>query len=250
MNQKIIGIIPARYGSTRFPGKPLVKIGFKSMIHWTYQSTMACKKLDQVIVATDDNRIYQEVLSFGGEAMMTRVDHESGTDRLIEVVQSLQKSENLKNSIIVNIQGDEPGIESELIDGVVQLKLQERSWAMTTAAVPMSFDEAQDPNRVKVIFTKNKRAIYFSRSIIPYAHKQQNKYFRHLGIYCYELDFLLNYNHLPESYLEKSESLEQLRAIESGHHIGIHLADKASLSIDHPEDVVIVEDDFRKRGWI
>jgi len=250
MNHKIIGIIPARYGSSRFPGKPLVKIGSKTMIHWTYQSSKKCKLLDQVIVATDDDRIFQEVESFGGQVVMTRPDHISGTDRLIEVAHLLKNEIDDKNDIFVNIQGDEPGIESELIDGVVQLKLKERSWAMTTAAVPMSYEEAEDPNRVKVVFTKDNRAIYFSRSIIPYALKQQDQYFRHLGIYCYELNFLLKYNNLPESYLEKSESLEQLRAIEAGYHIGIHLAEKASLSIDHPEDVAFVEEDFRKRGWI
>lgn len=250
MKNKVIGIIPARYGSTRFPGKPLIKIGSKSMIHWTYQSSSNCNSLDDIIVATDDDRIFQEVQSFGGKAMMTRTDHVSGTDRLIEVVQSLDNEVDYTNQIIVNIQGDEPGIESELIDGVVQLKLKERSWAMTTAAVPMSYEEAKDPNRVKVIFTHDYRAIYFSRSIIPYALKQQNLYYRHLGIYCYELDFLKKYNNLPKSNLEVAESLEQLRAIESGYSIGIHLADKASLSIDHPEDVELVETDFRRRGWI
>lgn len=250
MKHKVIGIIPARYGSSRFPGKPLIKIGSKSMIHWTYQSSSNCKSLDDIIVATDDDRIFQEVQSFGGKAMMTRTDHVSGTDRLIEVVQSLDKNVDITNHVIVNIQGDEPGIESELIEGVVQLKLKEPSWAMTTAAVPMSYEEAKDPNRVKVIFTHDYQAIYFSRSIIPYALKQQNLYYRHLGIYCYEIDFLKKYNSLPESKLESSESLEQLRAIEAGYSIGIHLANKASLSIDHPEDVALVEEDFKSRGWI
>lgn len=264
---QVIGIIPARYGSTRFPGKPLINIGGKSMIQWTYESSSRCKSLHQVIVATDDDRIMKEVQSFGGKAILTSTDHLTGTDRLIEVVEHLRKHDGsiqLERDIVVNIQGDEPGIESELIHGVVALKIQHPDWVITTAAVPMNSKEAKDPNRVKVIFTRSGRALYFSRSIIPCPFKEDSKflrepnskstkeslYYRHLGIYCYNMDFLLDYNQLPESSWESVESLEQLRVIQNGFDIGVYVAEEASLSIDHPEDVRIVEDDFRRRGWI
>jgi 3-deoxy-manno-octulosonate cytidylyltransferase (CMP-KDO synthetase) len=250
---KVIGVIPARFGSTRFPGKPLVKIGNKTMVHWTYQSSKSCNLLDQVIVATDDERIQQEVESFGGEVILTRTDHATGTDRLIEVANKLKENINSKQDIIVNIQGDEPGIESILIEGVVNLKLSKPQWAMTTAAVPMLIEDAKDPNRVKVVFTHEGKALYFSRSMIPFplnANADGYQYFRHLGIYCYNFDFLLNYNQLPKSSLEQIESLEQLRAMEAGYDIGIFLTDKATLSIDQPDDVALVEKDFRTKGWI
>lgn len=250
---RVIGVIPARFGSTRFPGKPLAKIGNKTMIHWTYQSSKSCNLLDQVIVATDDERIKLEVESFGGEVILTRTDHATGTDRLIEVATKLKDGINPSKDIIVNIQGDEPGIESTLIEGVAHLKIAKPHWAMTTAAVPMNEEEAKDSNRVKVVFTHEGKALYFSRAMIPFplkANVEGHQYFRHLGIYCYNIDFLLNYDRLPESRLEKMESLEQLRALEAGHDIGIFLADKATLSIDHPDDVIIVEEDFRSKGWI
>lgn len=250
---KVIGVIPARYGSTRFPGKPLAMIGNKTMIHWTYQSSKSCNLLDQLIVATDDERIKQEVESFGGEVILTRADHATGTDRLIEVAIKLKEKINSEQDIIVNIQGDEPGIESNLIEGVVNLKLSKPSWAMTTAAVPILAEDAKDPNRVKVVFTHEGKALYFSRSMIPFPLKQiQNppEYFRHLGIYSYNVDFLLKYNQLPKSNLENIESLEQLRALEAGYDIGIFLTDTATLSIDQPDDIAILEKDFRFKGWI
>lgn len=241
----IIGIIPARYASTRLPAKPLAKIGNKTMIEWTYFHTKKAKLLSDVIVATDHEDIYNQVKNAGGKVVMTDPNHATGTDRLIEVVRGLKDVD-----IVVNIQGDEPGIEPELIDGVVNLKVKNRNWEMTTAACPMPKEEHLDPNRVKVVFDKNQKALYFSRSLIPSNQKQITTIYRHLGIYTYEREFLLGYNDLPESNLEKSESLEQLRAIEAGNSIGVYLTDKAGLAVDSPEDLEIVIKDFRIRGII
>ncbi len=235
---KILGIIPARYGSTRFPGKPLTWIAGKPMIQWTYKNASRSHLLDELLVATDDPRIAKVVESFGGKVAMTSPDHPTGTDRLMEVV-STYPEEDL---IVVNIQGDEPGIDPLLIDGVVQLKLDHRDWEMTTAACPLS-DESEklDPNRVKVVFTAQKKALYFSRSLIPSLFKKQVKVHKHLGIYCYEKKVLLQYNSLPPSELEASESLEQLRALEAGLTIGVYITERAGLSVDVPEDIAQVE---------
>lgn len=280
--QKIIGIIPARYGSTRFPGKPLVKIGEKTMIQWTYESASQANCLTDVIVATDDDRIHQTVLDFGGKSILTRSDHPTGTDRLIEVAQKLLDTSSgfpldPTRDIVVNIQGDEPGIEPELIAGVVDLKILHPEWVVTTACVPMSYEDALDPNRVKVVFNAHGQALYFSRSLIPSAFKTEalqslsnnnnsmigsignrshggknatSLYHRHLGIYCYNIDFLLSYNSLPSSDWEALESLEQLRVLQNGYEIGIFVTQKASLAIDRPEDVEAVVTEFRAMGRI
>jgi 3-deoxy-manno-octulosonate cytidylyltransferase (CMP-KDO synthetase) len=242
---KIIGIIPARYASTRLPAKPLAKIGSKTMIEWTYLHARKAKSLSDIIVATDHEEIYNQVKNIGGKVVMTDPNHATGTDRLIEVVRNLKDVD-----IVVNIQGDEPGIEADLIDGVVNLKTKNRNWEMTTAACPMPKEEQNDPNRVKVVFDINQKALYFSRSIIPSNQKQVTTIYRHLGIYSYEREFLLNYNNLPSSKLETSESLEQLRAIEAGHSIGVFITEKAGLSVDSPEDLEIVIQDFKNRGMI
>ncbi|MBK6604702.1 MAG: 3-deoxy-manno-octulosonate cytidylyltransferase [Leptospiraceae bacterium] len=241
----IIGIIPARYASTRLPAKPLAKIGSKTMIEWTYFHSKKAKSLSDVIVATDHEDIYKVIKNAGGNVVMTDPNHATGTDRLIEVVSGLSGVD-----VVVNIQGDEPGIEPELIDGVVALKIKNRNWEMTTAACLMPASDQSDPNRVKVVFDKNQKALYFSRSLIPSNHKKITPVYRHLGIYSYEREFLLNYNNLPQSELEASESLEQLRAVEAGHSIGIYLTDKAGLSVDSPEDLEIVIKDFKERGLI
>ncbi|TGN20473.1 3-deoxy-manno-octulosonate cytidylyltransferase [Leptospira idonii] len=246
MPKKILGVIPARFASTRFPGKPLALIGSKPMIEWTYSHSKQAKSLDRLVVATDDSRIKEAVLSFGGEVVMTREDHETGTDRIIEVASLFPEYD-----VIVNIQGDEPGIESELIEGVADLKLKHPDWEMTTAAVRFSdTEDPKDPNRVKVVFDRLSRAAYFSRSPIPASFKKDAEYFRHLGIYCYERSFLLNYNSLPKSDWETVESLEQLRALQNGNTIGVFLANKANLGVDSPGDLELVTQEFKKRGLI
>ncbi|MCC5813575.1 MAG: 3-deoxy-manno-octulosonate cytidylyltransferase [Leptospira sp.] len=259
MSTKVFAIIPARYGSTRFPGKPLVKIAGKTMIRWTYESSSRCKDLHDVIVATDDDRIFQEVQSWGGRVVMTKSDHPTGTDRIIEVVKSMGSEINPDKDIVINIQGDEPGIEAELIEGVVNLKKKRRDWVITTAATATTLVEAQDPNRIKVLFNAEGRAMYFSRAVIPHPFKKdshflQNEsfdepvYYRHSGIYCFNVDFLLKYGDLPASKWESLESLEQLRVMEAGFDIGVFIAKRATLSIDHPDDVVAVEKDLKERG--
>lgn len=248
MNQKpkILAVIPARYGSTRFPGKPLALIGNKTMIEWTYIQVKKSKLIQDTIVATDDPRIIDAVNSFGGKVVNTSIYHQSGTDRLIEVIENLTDYE-----IVLNVQGDEPGIEVDLINGVISLKLEHRKWEMTTAATLIqNAREYEDPNRVKVVFDKNFRALYFSRSLIPNPFKFRPPVYRHLGIYCYERNFLLEYKNLPESFLEKSESLEQLRALQAGKSIGVHVTDHSPLAVDTPEDLTYIIDQFLRKGLI
>lgn len=243
---KVLCVIPARFGSTRFPGKPLVMIGKKPMIQWTYESASKSTRIGKTVVATDDHRIEEAVREFGGEVIMTSPFHPSGTDRIIEVASRLNGFD-----VILNVQGDEPGIEMELIDGVLELKQRRMDWPMSTAAVPIRDEsEIKDPNRVKVVIDQTGKALYFSRSAIPSDFKSKARHFRHLGIYAYNLDFLLGYNELPESPLEQSESLEQLRAMEAGYPIGVFMASEAALSIDHPEDVRKVVESFRKKGLL
>ncbi|MGE8720558.1 3-deoxy-manno-octulosonate cytidylyltransferase [Leptospira terpstrae] len=246
MSDQILGVIPARYASTRLPGKPLALIGDKPMIQWTYHHASLSKSFHRLVVATDDKRIHEVVLSFGGESVLTSPDHPTGTDRIIEVA---EKYPNF--GIIVNIQGDEPGMEATLIDGVVGLKIKHRNWEMATAAVPFkAAEDPKDPNKVKVVFDRNGRANYFSRSPIPASFKAEAKYFRHLGIYAYERNFLMNYNHLPASDWETVESLEQLRALQNGSTIGVYLSDKANLGVDSPADLEVVIAEFKKKGLI
>ncbi|MFB5652677.1 3-deoxy-manno-octulosonate cytidylyltransferase [Leptospira wolffii] len=242
---KVLGVIPARYGSSRFPGKPLALIGKLPMILWTYKNSLKSSSLQEVVVATDDERIYRTVIENGGRAMMTSPDHPSGTDRIREV--ALQYPDY---GVIVNIQGDEPGIESELIDGVANLKISKKEWAMSTAAVLIEDSDIGDPNRVKVVMDRNGKALYFSRSPLPSQFKKKVPAYRHLGIYGYDRDFLLGYPDLPPSALEESESLEQLRAMEAGHSIGVYITKQAALSVDTPEDLEIVIQDFRKKGLV
>jgi 3-deoxy-manno-octulosonate cytidylyltransferase (CMP-KDO synthetase) len=244
---KALGIIPARFGSTRFPGKPLAKIGHRTMIHWTYANSSRSQLLSDLYVATDNEKIAEEVQSFGGKYILTSPLHPSGTDRLIEAVQKIQTD----SEIIVNIQGDEPGIDPELIDGVIQKKIDFRNWEMSTAVVQIQNpSEYKDPNRVKVVFNRHGKVLYFSRSLIPSLFQKDVPVFRHLGIYCYEKNFLLNYNSLPSSNLESSESLEQLRALEYGADIGVFIATKAGLSVDSPSDLDVVIEEFRQLDWI
>ena len=196
-------------------------------------------------IATDDERIRAACADFGAPVVMTRPDHKSGTDRLIEVAIQMPDYD-----VIVNVQGDEPGIEAELIDGVARLKREHPEWSMTTAARPFRENEdALSPNRVKVTISHGQRALYFSRSLIPFPRKEtKDAYYLHLGIYAYQRDFLLRYNHLPASVLEESESLEQLRALENDHHIGVYVTRNSMPSVDTPADLQSVIELFRASG--
>jgi len=236
---KILGVIPSRYASTRFPGKPLVKIGDKSMVQRVYEQASQCAALRKVVVATDDQRIYDHVLSFGGHVCMTSEDHQSGTDRCFEVM----GKEKEFFDYVINIQGDEPFISpiqieqlAALLDGKAELATQIRKIADSEAIF--------NPNVVKAITDIHGKAIYFSRHPIPYIRgKQENEwikhqtFYQHIGIYAYRTDVLGKITQLPISNLEKSESLEQLRWIENGFSIQTTLTDFVNIGIDTPEDL-------------
>ena len=234
----MVGMIPARFESTRFPGKPLADINGKSMIRRVYEQSSKAKSLDAVIVATDDQRIEEEVRSFGGECIMTSPDHVSGTDRLAEAVVGVEAD------IIVNIQGDQPFIEPGMIDEAVEPLLDDPGLPMSTLMQkitdPRDFD---NPNVVKVVTDSKGCALYFSRSRIPYSRSGESiVLFEHIGLYVYRKDFLCLLAVLSPTRLEKIESLEQLRVIENGYKIKVIETARISselsgFSVDTPEDL-------------
>jgi 3-deoxy-manno-octulosonate cytidylyltransferase (CMP-KDO synthetase) len=253
----VVAIIPARYGSTRLPGKPLASIGGKPMIQHVYESTAKAKGLDRVLVATDDRRVEETVRGFGGEVLMTAKDHTSGTDRLAEVAQ------RIKADWFVNVQGDLPFLQSETITRAVRPLRRDRSILMGTVCTPI-FDEAEwrDPNIVKVLTDQKGFALYFSRSPIPYVRNgavdlDGNKLRRggkprlwgnrHIGLYVYRRDFLLKFARLRPTALEQIESLEQLRALAYGHRIFVAAVDERSVEVDTPEDLVRAENYLRQQ---
>lgn len=244
---KVLGVIPARYGSTRFPGKVLAKIGSYPMIRYVYEAAKQAKVLDHLVIATDDERVREEVEAFGAECLMTSEEHKSGTDRLAEVAEFYRDYD-----ILVNIQGDEPGIEPGLIDGVARLKIENPDWEMTTAARPFMPDEDPlQPNRVKVVISRRGRALYFSRSLIPFPrNKVGHPVYLHLGIYAYRRDFLLRFHTLPASGLEDAESLEQLRALENDHSIGVFITESSLPGVDTPDDLVKITGIFKSKGML
>lgn len=232
---KTVGIVPARYGSTRFPGKALADLGGKPLVQWVCEAARRCATLERVLVATDDDRIVAAVRAFGGEAVMTRPDHPSGTDRLAEVARSLDAD------IVVNIQGDEPFLAPETIDAVVQPLLDDPTLSMSTACVLTEDDaEAADPNVVKVVVAENGDALYFSRSVVPYLRDPDKGPVTrrlHLGLYAYRREFLLEFAGWPPTPLEKAESLEQLRALEHGARIRVVTVAERALGVDTPADL-------------
>lgn len=238
----IAGIIPARYASTRFPGKPLAMIGDKSVIRRVYEQSS--EALDKVFVATDDPRIYDAVRGFGGEAVMTSPAHRSGTDRCSEAMEILAAERGLVFDIIVNIQGDEPFIRPGQINMLTSL-FDDREVMIATLIRECSPDEdIFNPNHPKVVTDLAGNAIYFSRAAIPYLrdHKQtdwaaRHRYFKHLGIYAFRSNVLRTLTKLPAGYLETAESLEQNRWIENGFRIRTALTDWQSIGIDTPEDL-------------
>ena len=227
-------IIPARYGSTRLPGKPLLDIAGKPLIERVYEQAKKAKVPAAVIVATDDERIQKVVEKFGGTAVLTSRDHATGTDRLAEVAQQLDDCE-----IIVNVQGDEPLIAPELIDQLATRLAAAEEWSMATVSAPLAQEDWQNPNAVKLVTNLQGEAIYFSRSLIPYP-RHENKYQprKHIGIYAYRRDFLLRFADLPPTPLEEAESLEQLRALEHGYRIGVIETTKKLIGIDTLEDLL------------
>ncbi|MEZ5043842.1 MAG: 3-deoxy-manno-octulosonate cytidylyltransferase [Saprospiraceae bacterium] len=237
---KVIGIIPARYASSRFPGKPLVDIQGKSMIARVYGRCQEALLLHQVIVATDDERIFAHVQAFGGSVMMTSDLHQSGTDRCAEVAKAFPEAD-----LVVNIQGDEPFIHPGQIDQLIRLFDGEKSVDMATLAKKIESEEALfDPNTVKVVFNEIGEALYFSRSTIPFLRNfskdqwlMRHDFYKHIGIYAFRKEVLLACAKLPQGRLEKMESLEQLRWLEAGYRIKVGLTQVETIGIDTPDDL-------------
>ena len=230
---KILGIIPARFASTRFPGKPLVDIGGKTMIRRVYEQAIKAASLSDVIVATDDQRIYNEVLSFGGRAVMTAPHHLNGTERCAEVASTLDVD------AVINIQGDEPFIHPEQIDTLASLFSYHDFQIGTLIKVCEDQSLLAKPSIIKVTVNKGLQALYFSRSVIPYLRNTDAHptYYKHIGIYGYRSDILQEIVKLPSSPLELAESLEQLRWLENGYTIHTAVTIHESISIDVPEDL-------------
>jgi len=237
MASPVIAVIPARHASTRFPGKPLVDIHGKPMIQWVYERTQKARGIDRVVVATDDERIAQAVRKFGGEALMTSPDLQSGTDRVAAV------ADLMPARIYVNVQGDEPMIDPIAIERSLALVSSGRFGLGTAMTRLRGEKELDDPSVVKVIADRDDRAIYFSRLPIPYTrgprpqHASEYVSMRHVGIYVYDHATLLRFRSLPVSLLEQAEMLEQLRALSDGIAIGITEVQFVSIGVDTPEDL-------------
>lgn len=241
MNSKVVGLIPARWGSSRFPGKPLHPILGKPLVQHVWERVLRCTLLDAVAIATDDERILQAAEGFGAHAIMTRSDHPSGSDRLAEAIMQFPEA-----NLVVNIQGDEPLIDPALIDELVAVLQQDAGIAMATAACPLdSFDlqgDYGDNNVVKVVLSLSGEALYFSRSPIPFPRNESSiPAFRHLGVYAYRREFLENYVRWEPTPLEKAESLEQLRALEHGARIRVVTTSHVAPGVDTPAQAQVVE---------
>lgn len=236
---KILGIIPARFASTRFPGKPLIDLAGKTMIQRVYEQSKKAASLNEVVVATDDERIFKVVESFGGKAIFTSDKHQSGTDRCAEVAEKLKGFD-----VIINIQGDEPLINPIQIDLVASCFTDNQTQLATLIKIIKSEEELFNFNTPKVIINKNLEAICFSRQVIPYLKNikpkdflQNHTFYKHIGIYGYKTDTLYQIANLPLGNLESAEMLEQLRWIENGYKIKVALTEHETLAIDSPDDV-------------
>ena len=245
---KFIGIIPARYASTRFPGKPLAMLGGRTVIQRVYEQATAI--LEEAYVATDDERIFQAVEQFGGRAIMTRADHKSGTDRIEEAAEKI----GTQADVIINIQGDEPFIQKSQIETLMHLFDDPSTQIGTLGKRFESIEAAMNPNSPKIVTDKRGFALYFSRSIIPYVRgKEQTEwlqhfpYLKHLGLYAYRREVLQEVTQLPQSPLEIAESLEQLRWLENGYRIRVGLTDVETVGIDTPEDLQRAEEFLASR---
>ncbi len=244
---KAVVVIPARYGSTRFPGKPLALLKGKPIIHWVYEHAKGSRLAQDVIVATDDERIFRSVVEIGGKAVMTEPHHASGTDRIAEVARSMT------SDIIINVQGDEPFINGDMIDQTIELLKDPKASISTLARRIESPEELINPNVVKVVFDSEGFALYFSRSVIPYYRDRWKalsslfiengiEVYKHIGIYGYRRDALLILTSSPQSRLEGIEKLEQLRALERGLKIKVGLTHYNTIGIDTPEDLKRAEE--------
>ncbi|MGI5870182.1 MAG: 3-deoxy-manno-octulosonate cytidylyltransferase [Kiritimatiellia bacterium] len=245
---RIVGVIPSRWGSTRFPGKSLAPLCGKPLVKWVVEACLKAKTLDEVVVATDEPRIADAVAGCGARVAMTRPDHPSGTDRVAEAAQAQD------DDIVVNIQGDEPLIDPALIDAVARKLKDADGWQMSTACTPIaSLEDLRSPTVVKVVLDAQDGALYFSRLPIPCRRDGEpdlasGLYQRHIGIYGYRGAFLKRLVSEPPCALEKAESLEQLRAMWLGGRIAVVRAHEPGVGVDRPEDVAVVERILRERG--
>lgn len=239
----IIVVIPARWGSTRFPGKPLIDIAGKPMIEHVYRQASRARGIDKVLVATDDTRILKCIREFGGECILTG-EHRSGTDRVAEAVADIECD------IVVNVQGDEPIIPPQMIEQVIEPFRSDNSLPM--ASLKRAFREGEDPNSpqlVKVVTDIHNNALFFSRSLLPYPRDpQQSQPFLHIGIYAYRKNFLLKFSSLPSTPLEQTEGLEQLRALEHGYRIKVPTTEFFSIGVDVPEDIEKIRKHLKNDG--
>lgn len=243
----VLGVIPARYASTRFPGKPIAKIAGREMIKWVIEGAQTSKLLTEVWVATDDDRIAEAARSVGAKVAMTDSDLPSGTDRIWAAI------ENLDCDVVINIQGDEPLVSAAWVDALAEPLIREPSLEMATLAHPLSMEELQSPNAVKVVVDQTGNALYFSRFAIPYSREAAsagtlNAALKHIGMYGYRKSFLKRFCAAKQAEIEKAESLEQLRALYLGAKIRVVPVETRSYGVDAPEDVKLVEEILRKRA--
>lgn len=242
MKIRTLGVIPSRYGAQRFPGKPLAMIAGKSLVQRVYEQAAKARRLDKVIVATEDTRILEAVETFGGDAMLTSPDCATGTDRVAEVARAYDCE------LVLNIQGDEPLMRPEMIDQLIEGMQADSKSVMGTLARKINVaEQLANPNVVKVIVGANGNALYFSRSQIPYVRDVPDQFrggtfLKHLGIYAFRHGFLLQFVALSPSPLEKTEKLEQLRALENGFAIKVLITPHDSIGVDRPEDVKLIEE--------
>ncbi|HOW26768.1 MAG TPA: 3-deoxy-manno-octulosonate cytidylyltransferase [Bacteroidales bacterium] len=252
--QKAIGIIPARYASARFPGKPLAMISGKTMIQRVYEQAIKASSLEDVVVATDDQRIYDHVTGFGGKVLMTSPLHPSGTDRCQEAVKILRESGDGhgQSGIVINIQGDEPFLDPGQIDRVTALFTRPEVNIATLACRILHNEELENPNVVKVVFTTDRKVLIFSRSVIPFQRQvplgswlDHHPYYKHIGLYGFRMAVLQQITALEPSPLEVAESLEQLRWLQNGWDIYLDITGTESVAVDTPEDLLKLANNTR-----
>jgi 3-deoxy-manno-octulosonate cytidylyltransferase (CMP-KDO synthetase) len=238
---KVMAVIPARYGSSRFPGKPLIDLKGKTMIRRVYEGVLRSERIHKVIVATDDQRIFDEVISFGGLAMMTAKHHPSGTDRCAEVAVHFSDMD-----VIINVQGDEPLVDYRQLEQLISAFKASETKIATLATEGITWQDLQNPNRIKIVLDRFDNALYFSRSCIPNHHHAQNEpfgdypYLRHIGLYAYRSQTLQELCRLEPTILERTESLEQLRWLYHGYNVRVVKTNIETPNIDVPEDVETV----------
>lgn len=239
---KVLAVIPARFGSSRFPGKPLSLIQGKSLIQRTYENALLCPILDDVVIATDDDRIFSHATDFGAKVIMTDPTHPNGTERIAEVVAGL----DYIPEIVVNVQGDEPCVSSEVIESLVHALVSNPEVPMSTVITPLTNPEdAENPSVVKCVINKKGIALYFSRQLVPGGKLSGTQsgvtYYTHIGLYAYRTEFLFQYLRLTPTPLQIAEDLEQLKVLEHGYPIQTTIVNHISLGVDTPEDILKIE---------